>query len=110
MTCVGSLSQLHIRLASASKDSDAQYLRSIDAYEVVSLVGTLEFDASAAESYAHLHISVADKHGNVIGGHLMDNNIVFTTAEVTVVAIEGQQQLREFDPRTGYKELQIAAL
>ena len=46
-------------------------------HEIVSLVGTL-----AGEG--HLHASLSDHHGCVIGGHVMGNMIVFTTAEVVI--------------------------
>ncbi|EDO48643.1 predicted protein [Nematostella vectensis] len=32
----------------------------------------------------HLHVSLGDKEGQVIGGHVMGNMIIFTTAEVVI--------------------------
>ena len=45
----------------------------------MSLVGTI------STSGCHLHISLADSEGHMIGGHLVDNDIIFTTAEVSLI-------------------------
>lgn len=104
VTCVGSLQEINIRLASFTKTNNsedgkkgANYLiNSSKKYEIVSLVGTLENlynpdneDAVDNEiiSYGHIHISIADEDGHVFGGHLMTGCIVYTTAEITLIEI-----------------------
>lgn len=72
-------------------------------FEIVSLVGTLQ-----ASGECHLHLSIADKSGKVIGGHMMDGCLVNTTAEVVIGALSGLQFFREFDEATGFKELCVA--
>lgn len=69
-------------------------------YEIVSLVGTLS-------ETAHLHISLSDKDGHVIGGHVLDSLIVFTTAELVIGECTDYHMIRELDPKTGYPELSI---
>lgn len=98
VSCVGSLSKLHLRLASATK-----FLQQSNLFEIVSLVGTLSPDG------AHLHLSAADDSGVVWGGHLMDGNIIHTTAEIVLMELLDYQFKRVFDVATGYKELLICA-
>lgn len=98
VSCVGSLSELHLRLASATK-----FLQSSALFEIVSLVGTLSPDG------VHLHLSAADDSGAVWGGHLMEGNIVHTTAEIVIMELMDYQFQRVFDAATGYKELLICA-
>jgi len=45
-----------------------------DKFEILSLNGTL------ATSGVHLHISISDKEGKTIGGHLDNGCIIYTTA------------------------------
>lgn len=70
-------------------------------FEIVSLAGTLTPDG------AHLHASVADAQGRVIGGHLTYGNTVRTTAEVLLAFVEGWSMGRTPDPRTGHAELVV---
>ncbi|KAF6779085.1 hypothetical protein AHF37_01336 [Paragonimus kellicotti] len=77
MTCCGSLRRARLRLASLQE-------REFEGpFEIVSLVGTL-----ASDGQPHLHIALADLEGRVIGGHLLGNARVHTTAEV-VLGITG---------------------
>ena len=95
-SCVGSLSVAHLRLASAQKT------QSFDGpFEIVSLVGTLCRDG------VHLHISLADAQGQVIGGHLLEGNIIHTTAEISLTLYEDINFSRPHDAETGYGELAI---
>ena len=68
-------------------------------FEIVSLVGTFSLDG------CHLHISLSDKDGNVIGGHLKEGCAIFTTAEIVISEIENMVFFREMDESTGFKEL-----
>ena len=93
---VGSLSQLIIRLADGKT-----ILNKKEEFEIVSLNGTLSPDG------VHIHISAADKRGNVIGGHLKDGCIVNTTCEICIVQYEDIVFKRVLDDATGYEELNI---
>lgn len=96
LTCVGSLENARLRLANASESKNFQ-----GPFEIVSLTGTLGPDG------AHLHISIADKNGGVLGGHLLDGSLIFTTAEVTLIEATKLIFGREIDPQTNYKEITI---
>jgi len=105
MTAVGSLKDVTLRLANASrndsekKGSGNEIQRWQEKFEIVSLVGTFSRDGSC-----HLHLSISDAKGNTFGGHLMAG-VVFTTCEVVLGSIQGVNFPRELDDRTGYKEL-----
>jgi predicted DNA-binding protein with PD1-like motif len=133
VTCVGSLQRVHVRLASAGVGTTSQFLtKENERFEIVSLVGTLEATSLALNKeqisegkgdkevkgegegegesfvpYGHLHISVADKDGTVIGGHLMDGCVVYTTAEITIVELGGLKHQRTTCSLSGYEELDI---
>lgn len=96
LTCVGSLQQAMIRPAN---QPDA--ISRVEKFEIVSLVGTLSPDG------AHLHISLSDSLGNTIGGHLLEGNLIYTTAEIVIGEAENLTFSRETDPITTYKELKI---
>ncbi|KUG07088.1 hypothetical protein ASU33_04000 [Solirubrum puertoriconensis] len=96
LTCVGSLTQVTLRLANQEVPTEYR-----GHFEIVSLVGTL------AESGSHLHLSVADSTGRTSGGHLLDGNLVYTTAEIVVGVLDDVEFRREEDPIFGYKELTV---
>ncbi|RTQ49313.1 DNA-binding protein [Hymenobacter gummosus] len=96
LTCVGSLTQVTLRLANQEGPT---VLRGH--FEIVSLVGTL----GAAGS--HLHLSVADSTGRTIGGHLLDGCLVYTTAELVLAVLDEVEFRRETDPTFGYQELAV---
>jgi predicted DNA-binding protein with PD1-like motif len=96
LACVGSLSRVALRFA--NKDE----ITLLDGkYEIVSLQATLSVNG------CHLHMSVSDGAGKVVGGHVKEGCIVFTTAEVVIGEIPGIDFLREKDQATGYPELVI---
>ena len=72
--------------------------------EITSLVGTFGTDGS------HVHVSVSDQNGTVIGGHLMEESIVHTTAEVVIGTIPGKRFNRKYCEKSGWKELSIEAV
>jgi predicted DNA-binding protein with PD1-like motif len=59
--------------------------------------------------HQHIHISVSDSNGRVIGGHLLEGCIIDTTAELIVHSYPGFQFSREFDSTTGFTELTVKA-
>ncbi len=74
LSCVGSLKEINIRLASGKT-----FLSKKENFEIVSLVGCI------SEQRNHIHISLSDEKGNAFGGHLMpENNLVYTTAEIVI--------------------------
>jgi predicted DNA-binding protein with PD1-like motif len=69
--------------------------------EIVTLQGSLCRDG------AHLHATVADSQGSVLGGHLCEGSIVRTTAKILIAHLPQWQLQRAADPTTGYRELVI---
>lgn len=68
-------------------------------FEIVGVTGTVSVNGS------HVHISIADKDGAVIGGHLKHGCVVHTTVELVVGHLIGEEYKRELDDQTGYDEL-----
>ena len=71
-------------------------------FEIISLTGTL------SQNGPHLHISLADNEGRVIGGHLKEGCLINTTAEVIIGDNENMKFSRKFDQKTNFKELIIS--
>jgi len=95
---IGSLSKLRLRYAGR-----AEAVELSGDLEILTLAGTV------AEQGVHLHISVSDADGRVVGGHLMAGSIVRTTAELLLALLPGHRFTREHDAATGYPELRIGA-
>ncbi|XP_078672192.1 bifunctional protein GlmU-like [Branchiostoma floridae x Branchiostoma belcheri] len=104
MTCVGSVSGGKLRLAKAMPDKSGvgkhEIIELDQRYEIVSLVGTLN-------DGAHLHVSLADKDGAVIGGHVMGNLTVFTTAEIVIGESTKESYGRVMEEETGFPQLVV---
>jgi predicted DNA-binding protein with PD1-like motif len=96
VTAVGSLEGAKLRLANQKESTTFP-----GEFEIVSLVGTLSPDGP------HLHISLSDEKGNMIGGHLVDGCIIRTTAEIVIGEATDLNFSRPLDPQTGFNELMI---
>jgi uncharacterized protein len=95
-TCVGSLTHYSIRFANQPNAvSDSGH------FEVVSLVGTVSINGS------HLHIGISDSTGKTTGGHLMDGNKIYTTAEIVIQTSSDFIFKRENDGTTPWEELKV---
>ena len=97
ITCVGSLKKANLRLANQPEATTWE-----GKFEIVSLVGTF-----GADSGVHLHASISDGTGKTIGGHLMDGNLVYTTAEIIIGEVLDVKFSRKLDSITTYNELFI---
>jgi hypothetical protein len=95
-TCAGSLTQYNIRFANQPTGSKGE-----GHFEIVSLTGTVSVNGS------HLHISISDSTGKTTGGHLLDSNFVYTTAEIILQEDDEFVFTREQDGTTPWEELQI---
>jgi hypothetical protein len=93
---VGSLTQYNIRFANQPSGA-----KSGGHFEIVSLTGTVSINGS------HIHISVSDSSGNTIGGHLLDDNMIYTTAEIVIGESDDLVFTREKDGSTEWEELQV---
>ncbi len=93
---IGSLSVARLRLAGRPGADEL-----LGDMEILTLAGSVSPDG------AHLHMTVADSEGRVLGGHVAPGCIVRTTAEVLVALLPGHAFGRELDGATGYPELVI---
>ena len=94
LSAVGSLTRAALRYANAPTGTV------IDGpLELLTLSGTLGVGG------VHLHASVADADGKVLGGHLMPGCNVRTTAEIVLGLLPGHVFDRAHDPMTGFLEL-----
>jgi len=91
---IGSLSVTCLRFAGADEASVLN-----GDVEILTLSGSI------AANGAHLHASVADASGRVLGGHVAPGCVVRTTAEVLLALLPEWQFAREPDAATGYAEL-----
>jgi len=94
LSAVGSLTRATLRYANAPTGT------AIDGpLELLTLSGTLGVGG------VHLHASVSDADGKVLGGHLMPGCNVRTTAEIVLGLLPGHVFDRAHDPMTGFLEL-----
>lgn len=96
ISCVGSLTQYHLRFANKRNGALANGY-----YEIISLSGTLSTQGS------HLHLAISDENGRVTAGHLLDGCTIYTTAEIIIGESADWIFAREADGTTEWKELQI---
>ncbi|XP_028997796.1 bifunctional protein GlmU-like isoform X2 [Betta splendens] len=100
ITCVGSVTRATVRLANATATNTNEVLHLSGRFEIVSLVGTLNPEA-------HLHICLSDAAGRTVGGHVLGDLDLFTTAEVVLGEASDLRFTREMDPQTGFPELVV---
>lgn len=111
VSTVGSLKVTNIRYAAQSEGQSFT-----GHFEIVSLVGNIDLqDASAdgSKGSGHVHISVSDGSGATLGGHLLEGNVVYTTAEITLLELPSARFYRDLDNApggSGYYELKIARI
>lgn len=96
MTCVGSLTQANLRYANQPKGTESK-----GHFEIVSLVGTVSVNGS------HIHLSISDSLGVTKGGHLLDGNLIYTTAEIVIGESKNHVFTRQKDGSTPWEELQV---
>jgi len=96
ITCVGSLTHTNMRYA-----NQQQGWAMVGRFEIVSLVGTVSINGS------HLHLSVSDSTGRTTGGHLLEGNIIYTTAEIVIGESKDLEFTREKDGSTPWEELHV---
>jgi len=93
---VGSLSGYNIRFANQPDGSMGS-----GHFEIVSLTGTVSVHG------LHIHISISDSTGKTIGGHLLDGNFIYTTAEIIIQQSGDFVFNRDSDGSTPWQELQV---
>lgn len=93
---IGSLSVAQLRFAGAEQATEVR-----GDLEILTLAGSLTPDG------AHLHMSVSDAQGRVIGGHVAAGCIVRTTAEVLLAVLPDHEFSREPDAASCFRELVV---
>jgi predicted DNA-binding protein with PD1-like motif len=94
---IGSLSVAQLRFAGAEQATELR-----GDLEILSLAGSLAPDG------AHLHMSISDSQGGVLGGHVGAGCIVRTTAEVLLAFLPDHEFGRELDVAgSGFRELVV---
>lgn len=105
VSVVGSLTQTNIRYAN---QEDTVIMKGH--FEIISVVGNIDLQKSASEGSGHIHLSVSDGKGVTTGGHAVLGNIVYTTAEITLLEMTTGRFDRVLDSGvngSGYYELQV---
>jgi len=96
LSAIGSLQKATIRFANQPTSDVFD-----EKFEIVALNGTLSMHGS------HLHLAIADKTGRMIGGHLTEGCIIYTTAEIVIGESPHLTFVRTPDAQTGFLELEI---
>ena len=73
--------------------------------EILHLTGPIELTNASGiichddegNTNLHVHISLSDRHGNALGGHLVEGTKVLLTVDVILAEIEGLVMGRKFD-------------
>lgn len=93
---IGSLVRAQLRFAGESEPTVIA-----GPLEILTLSGSLTPDG------VHLHASVSDASGRVVGGHVCAGCEVRTTAELLIAPLPPGSLAREHDAATGYAELVV---
>lgn len=107
VSVVGSLTTTNIRYANQD-----DLVSMTGHFEIVSVVGNIDYQKTESADYegsGHIHLSVSDEKGVTIGGHAVVGNIVYTTAEVTILEMDGlfDRVLDDGKDGSGYYELKV---
>jgi predicted DNA-binding protein with PD1-like motif len=98
---VGGLEVAVLRMAGSTPDN--QTVKTFSGpFEIVAGTGTLSLDK------CHIHLSLSDREGRVIGGHLKQGCIIAFTAEITLLIFDDVVFRRKPDSVTGFDELMIS--
>jgi predicted DNA-binding protein with PD1-like motif len=99
LSIVGSLENAVLRMAGSKLNNDI-IKKWDEPFEIVSGTGTISKEG------CHIHISLSDQKGNMIGGHLKDGCKIKTTAEIVIGIFDDVSYKRIYDKDTGFKELE----
>lgn len=94
ISAVGSLTQAQLRFADGKGGTSIK-----GPFEICSATGTCSIHG------IHIHISISDRIGNTVGGHLLEGCRINTTCEIIILEVDGYEFFRKPDSETGYLEL-----
>lgn len=98
LSAVGSLKTSNICVPIIN--GEVKYIHPED-LEIDSVHGTV------SKNGCHLHISVSDTTGKVLGGHLKEGCVIRTTCELIIGILDDKIFTRQPDTETGFDELII---
>jgi len=98
LSAVGSLKESNIRVPVI--DGVVKYINPTN-LEIDNLHGTVSTNG------IHLHISVSDVKGLVMGGHLKEGCVIRTTCELVIGILDDIEFNRDLDESTGFDELVV---
>ena len=100
LSVVGGLENARLRMPGAKPEN--QIVKEWKGpLEIVSGTGTISKEG------CHIHISLSDQEGQVVGGHLKDGCVVKNTAEIVLGIFDDVTFKRVLDKDTGFEELEI---
>lgn len=100
LSIVGAVENAVLRMAGSTIDN--QVVKEWDEpFEIVSGTGTISKEG------CHIHVSLSDKDGRVIDGHLKDGCRIWPTTEIVLLVFDDVSYKRALDTETGFKELEI---
>jgi predicted DNA-binding protein with PD1-like motif len=108
VSVVGSLTDTNLRYAN-QEDGTALHGH----FEIVSVVGNIDLQKAQSPDYegnGHVHLSCSDEKGVTVGGHVLSGNLVYTTAEITLLEITNglfDRRLDDTPNGSGYYELEV---
>ena len=94
--CTGSMTDVALRYAGREETTQLR-----GTWEVISLSGTLELTGE------HLHLSVSDPQGAMLGGHMMPGCTVRTTLEIIIGELTALTFSRQPCEISSYEELVV---
>jgi len=101
ISCVGALKSARLRMAGTGREQQDIH-DFAGPFEILSLVGNV------GQGRTHLHLTVADRMGKVIGGHLKDGGTIIDITAELVVAVEDRLRFTEhYDAAVGWDNLVI---
>lgn len=103
VTCVGSVKKVTLRFATNAEGRES-VLDITENMEICALSGTV------SQEGFHLHGTFGNAVGGTISGHIVGNMVVQTTAEIVLGNAGGWKFKREYDPKTGFRELKVVPL
>eukprot|EP01034_Spumella_vulgaris_P021611 gene21611-27650_t len=84
--------------------------REINAWAPLTFLIVVKTGDSDYEGSGHVHMSFSDEKGVTTGGHVLSGNIIYTTAEITLLELKHARYDRVLDDKeggSGYYELQV---
>lgn len=100
LSIVGGLENAVLRMPGSTPE-DPKVKKWNGPFEIVSGTGTISRDG------CHIHVSISDRDGNVLGGHLKDGCVVRSAAEVVLGVFDDVAYSRALGKGTGFKELKV---